>query len=83
MIPNSFKAVAFAALAAATLAASAAPAQAFTLSSTSPAASVAGANIDHVFWRRHWGWGGGYYYSPHFWHRTCGPTPWGWRCRVW
>lgn len=54
------------------MALTAAPASAFTLSSPSLAPAVASANIDHVWWHRH------------YWHRHC----WrGWRghlhCRVW
>jgi hypothetical protein len=65
---------------AAMLAISSAPASAFTLSSPSLNAPVAGGNVDKVWWDRwgrwhpgpRWGWGPGWY--P---HRHCWVGPWG------
>ncbi len=67
---------------AAMLVMSAAPASAFTLSSSAPAASVAGADIQHVWWDRwhHWrgpGWGWHRGWGPGWHHRHCWVGRWG------
>ena len=70
---------------------SAAPAAAFTLPSSNPAADVTGAGVQQVWydrwgywhpnrWRRPWGWyGPGPYWGPGPWrpHRRCWVGPWG------
>jgi hypothetical protein len=77
---------------AAMLVATATSASAFTLSSPSLEPSVAGANIEHVYWYHHgWGYGGwhggwhrGWGYGG--WHRGWGPgwgPGWGWHRHCW
>jgi hypothetical protein len=62
----------------------AAPASAFTLSTPSPVANVASADIQHVWWHHGWGWHGGGWGWHGGWHRRhCWMSPWGWRCRWW
>ena len=70
---------------AAMLAISSAPASAFTLSSPSLQAPVAGANIDKVWWDR---WGRWHPNHPYWgpgpgpgWGPGPGPGPWGWHHR--
>ena len=81
MLSRTLKRGVFAAAAGAVMLSAVGSASAFTLASPSPAASVAGANIDHVWydqWGRwhpnhpRWGWG------PAPWrHRHCWRGPWG------
>jgi len=91
MISNKLKMGLLAAVGAAMLTMSAAPASALTLSSSSPAVTTAGSDVQQVWWDR-WGrwhpnhphffrpyWGGGPYWGgPH-----CRMTPWGMRCHRW
>jgi hypothetical protein len=82
MISNKLKIGLLAAVGAAVLTMSA-PASALTLSTSSPAVTTAGSDVQDVQWRRygywhpHRYWGGYGYWHP---HRRCWVTPWGWRC---